>query len=95
VSALSGAKRMQFAGRRVFLIAVGCVLLLWTATLVIWMITSSGPSWIGSIPFILGGLCLLLGVLGAALWLAGWIVEGFAKADSTKPSIHETIHPRG
>ena len=79
MSALIGAKRMQFAGRRIALIALSCGLLMWTAMCVIWMIAPGGPSWFASTTFFFGGLLLSVGVQGAILWLAGWIVEGFAK----------------
>lgn len=80
MSALNGAKRMQWVGRRIVVIAIGIAVLLWTAVLLFGMISSFSPSGIGSGLFFLGCLFLFLAVQGATLWLAGWIVEGFAKS---------------
>jgi hypothetical protein len=65
-----GAKRMRRAGQWMILIPLIALALLW------------GLAMSGAPPMLeLAQMNLPLSVLslGAALWLAGWIVEGFAK----------------
>jgi hypothetical protein len=68
-----GARRMQSAGRWIFLINSALALCLIGADFVL-------PPYmrdfrlLGIVP-----LLFLILALGAALWLAGWIMEGFAK----------------
>jgi cadmium resistance protein CadD (predicted permease) len=73
-----GARRMQFAGRwMVFfaLIAAGLFLIM---TLIVAYLPSGsfihGIALLGFIP-----LSVPIATVGAILWLAGWIVEGFSK----------------
>jgi hypothetical protein len=76
MNVIEGTKRMQRAGRWMVIIALGlCVLMLcWTA------ISFLLPSYVHG--YGVSDLILLLffvAVPGAVLWLAGWILEGFAK----------------
>ena len=70
-----GARRMQRAGRWMVLIPVSALLLLVLVTVGIATFHS------GTIfPWgILIPACIPLVMLGAILWIAGWIVDGFAR----------------
>jgi hypothetical protein len=68
-----GARRMQSAGRWIFLINSAFVLCLIGVDFLL-------PAYMRDFRF-LGIVPLLFPILvfGAALWLAGWIMDGFAK----------------
>jgi hypothetical protein len=68
-----GARRMQSAGRWIFLINFAFMLCLFGADVLL-------PPYMRNFR-LLGIVPLLFPILAlsAALWLAGWIVEGFAK----------------
>jgi hypothetical protein len=69
-----GARRMQFAGHRLAAITSGL-----TVVLVLLFITAGFLNVQMFGPLIALGFLVLFGIIpGAVLWLAGWIVEGFA-----------------
>lgn len=78
MNALEGARRMQLAGRWIVWIALSVTVLLWGAIMLFSYLRA---------PLLLPRLGFLeplfvffyLACPGAILWLAGWIVEGFAK----------------
>ncbi len=76
-----GARRMQHAGRWLFVVPSTVVILFWVIGL------TAGQLYRGFgilIPgaMILAGLAIYLAIAGGVLWLAGWIVEGFARKES-------------
>jgi hypothetical protein len=80
---------MKVAGQRIVFAALGILLLFWAPAVLVLIVAASNSSSLASFLFFLGGsLFLTLAVPGATLWIAGWIVEGFAKADPGKPSLH-------
>jgi uncharacterized membrane protein len=84
VNMAEGSDRMQRAGRTLVLIALGITALL----MLIMLLNEILPHFVRDamllpplVPFVflaiyLGGFAL---VLGTVLWLAGWILEGFAQ----------------
>jgi hypothetical protein len=75
-----GARRMQQAGRWMVLIPLGASLLFVGSFLVLAYLPAGaevhGFGVLGIVP-----LLMSIEIPGAALWLAGWIVEGFAQKD--------------
>ena len=73
-----GAKRMMLAGR--WIVAAG--LLIWLLSM---LVRASDLFNLGNLPigvrFLLNALALSIPIAlaGGVLWLAGWIIEGFAK----------------
>jgi len=78
MNALEGARRMQLAGRWIVFIAVSFILLIWAGIMLGNLLPSSHSSANAGL-FELIAVFILLACPGAALWLTGWIVEGFAK----------------
>ena len=76
-----GARRMQFAGRWMVSIAlIGSILFVGLTLVLAYLPSSQSFHGIAMLEFI--PLFLPIAGTGAILWLAGWIVEGFAKKDS-------------
>jgi hypothetical protein len=76
-----GARRMQFAGRWMVSIAlVGSILFVVLTLAFAYLPASQSVHGIALLEFI--PLFVPIAGTGAILWLAGWIVEGFAKKDS-------------
>ena len=76
-----GARRMQHAGQWLFVVPSTVVILFWVIGL------TAGQLYRGFgilIPgaTILAVLAIYLAIVGGVLWLAGWIVEGFARKES-------------
>jgi len=69
-----GARRMQQAGRWMIFIPLTVCLLFAGASVALTFTGASNFFALGIVP-----LLLSLEVPGATLWLAGWIVEGFAQ----------------
>jgi hypothetical protein len=74
-----GARRMQRAGQWLVMIPLTLVTLIWAVMFTVSLVNHSffGPN---QLVFLL--ILFYLVVPGGALWLAGWIVEGFANKDS-------------
>lgn len=71
-----GSRRMQRAGQWMMVVPIGLVLLIWVIELAQDLGRGRGLADFGfRFPLIFTALPLL--VPGAALWIAGWIVEGF------------------
>jgi hypothetical protein len=72
-----GARRMQYAGRWMFFAPVGAAIVSVGLAMAVTYLPTGADFHIG----ILGLFPLLLPIalMGAFLWLAGWIVEGFTK----------------
>jgi len=73
-----GARRMKRAGEWLVFVPT-------TIAVVIWAVAAAGTllhQRFGILfpgAMVLGVLAIYLAIAGGALWLAGWIVEGFAK----------------
>jgi hypothetical protein len=78
MNSAEGARRMQTAGRWMVFIPVSMGLLFICLALVIAYL-NSGKNSPGFSLFAFVPLLLPIGVIGIFLWLAGWIVEGFAQ----------------
>ena len=75
-----GARRMQRAGQWMIFIPLSIILVLWGIKLGYALFYRGSPVGLyGGLDFIL--VLFYLTAPGAVLWLAGWIVEGFAKKD--------------
>ena len=78
---LEGAKRMARVGKFLVIAGFGSVLLFGVLTIVSQRIPLDAPiSWTalnvsGEVLLVLSGMAPI--VLGAILWLVGWVVEGF------------------
>ncbi len=73
-----GARRMKRAGQWLIMVPLTAVLVLWGIGLVVAVLRhGSTPLGGGAIIFLLA--FIYLAIPGGALWLAGWIVEGFSK----------------
>jgi hypothetical protein len=73
-----GARRMRTAGRWMVFIPLTLSLIFMGVTLVIAYVPGSDRFHeMGMLEFV--PVLLPIGLPGAGLWLAGWIVEGFAK----------------
>ena len=71
-----GARRMRVAGLWMIVVPLSAFLLLWAVTLTIALIRVGSPAGFGVIDL---SPCIPLVIPGAILWLAAWIMEGFAK----------------
>ena len=80
MNALEGSRRMKRIGQLLIFAALTLLLLLWAVILSLNLWRSSP---IGVAPGLLDLLFVFLFIAapGAALWVAGWIMEGFAKND--------------
>jgi len=78
MNAAEGARRMQTAGRWMVFTPVSLGLLFICLSFVIAYLPV-GRNSLGFPLFAFVPLLLLIGILGVFLWLAGWIVEGFAQ----------------
>ena len=76
MNAHEGAKRMKQAGALLALIPVCFFVLILGFQIV--SIARKGAAGLGGVGFGVADILVLL-TPGALLWLAGWIVEGFAK----------------
>jgi hypothetical protein len=75
-----GARRMQYAGRwMVFIALIGSVLFAGLTLVLAYLPGGQYVHGFGVLEFI--PLFFPIATMGAILWLAGWIVEGFAKKD--------------
>jgi hypothetical protein len=74
-----GARRMRFAGQRLVLFALTALGTMVVFMLLLALLPSGHFSGIAVFEFV--PLCLPIAALGALLWLAGWIVEGFGKKE--------------
>jgi nitric oxide reductase large subunit len=83
MSVATGAKRMKIAGRWMVIVAV-CAFVLFTGLGVVraFLPFSEHFYGFGLLQFVPLLVLFYIGVPGAILWLAGWIVEGFANEDS-------------
>jgi hypothetical protein len=72
-----GARRMKRAGQWMIIIPLTVVLLLWAAGLVASPVLHYDGPFHAAVLFIV--VFVYLAIPGGALWLAAWIVEGFAK----------------
>jgi hypothetical protein len=84
---IEGSKRMRSAGRIVLLASLSFV----TLTILLTVIPALVPQYIQiggyfhllfAFPGLFLNLCVIALILGAVLWIAGWIVEGFAQPAS-------------
>ena len=80
MSALEGSRRMKRIGQLLIFAALTLLLLLWAIILGL-NLWRSMPMSVAPGLFDLLFVFLLIAAPGAALWVAGWIVEGFAKND--------------
>ena len=80
MSALEASRRMKRIGQWLVFAALTLLLLLWAIALgfSLWRGTPMSMS-LGLFDLLL--VFLLIAAPGAALWVAGWITEGFAKND--------------
>jgi hypothetical protein len=77
MNALEGARRMKVAGRWMVWIALSLTVLMW-GLLTLFSYLRAG--FFGGFGFLEPVIIFVyLACPGGALWLAGWIVEGFAK----------------
>lgn len=77
MNALEGARRMQVAGRRIVWVALGLTVLFW-GLLMLFSYLHGGS--FGGFGFLEPAILFVyMACPGVVLWLAGWIVEGFAK----------------
>ena len=77
MNALEGARRMQVAGRWIVWIALGLTVL-FSGLLMLFSYLHAGS--FGGFGFLEPAfLFVYMACPGGVLWLAGWIVEGFAK----------------
>jgi hypothetical protein len=75
-----GARRMMFAGRWIVFVAlIGSILFVGLMLILAYLPSSQFLHGFALLEFI--PLFFPLALIGASLWLAGWIVEGFAKKD--------------
>jgi len=73
-----GARRMQYAGRwMVFIPLTASILFLGLTAVLVYLPAGEHLHGFALLEFI--PLFLPIAAVGALLWLAGWIVEGFAK----------------
>jgi hypothetical protein len=73
-----GARRMKRAGQWLFAVPSTIVILAWAVTLAATLLNQS----IGILvvpDMVFAVIALYLAIAGGVLWLAAWIVEGFAK----------------
>jgi len=73
-----GAARMKRAGQWLFVVPSTVVILCWVIGLTAGQLYRGFGILIGP-AMIFAVLALYLAIAGGVLWLAGWIVEGFAK----------------
>jgi hypothetical protein len=73
-----GAGRMKRAGQWMVLVPSTIAILLWAVGLIAGLM-HSGINILIAPAMIFAVLALYLAIAGGVLWLAGWIVEGFAK----------------
>jgi len=73
-----GARRIRHAGRWLVLIPSTIVILSWAAAMAASGLHPGFGIFLGP-EIIFAVFALYLGIGGGVLWLAGWIVEGFAK----------------
>ena len=78
MSVQEGAGRMKRAGQWMVLVPSTIAILLWAVGLIAGLL-HSGVGILIAPAMILAVLALYLAIAGGVLWLAAWIVEGFAK----------------
>ena len=76
-----GARRMKRAGVWLMTIPLAIVILTWVAALTVALVQHE-PGFFADSVFVPIVVMIYLAMPGGALWLAGWIVEGFAKKGS-------------
>jgi len=76
-----GARRMKRAGQWLIMVPLTAVLILLAIGLVVSVLRHDSGS-LGRGPIVFLFAFIYLAIPGGVLWLAGWIVEGFAKKES-------------
>jgi hypothetical protein len=71
-----GARRMQRAGKWLVMIPLSVLSLIWAIAFIETLLKHGYPPYHAPLIFLI--LFIYLAIPGGALWLAGWIVEGFA-----------------
>jgi small-conductance mechanosensitive channel len=83
---LEGTRRMEHAGRRIVLISLSAFVIL-IALFEVWVYSRDAilPAIVaqGLVQFVFGTIpiAVFAMLVGAVLWVAGWILAGFAKHD--------------
>jgi hypothetical protein len=78
MNAQEGAERMKRAGQWLFVVPSTIAIVIWAAAATGALLHQRfGVLFPGAMIF--GVLAIYLAIAGGVLWLAGWIVEGFAK----------------
>jgi hypothetical protein len=76
-----GARRMKHAGQWLFVVPSTIVILFWVIGATAGQLYQGFGILIGP-GMIFAVLALYLAIAGGVLWLAGWIVEGFAEKEN-------------
>ena len=77
-----GAGRMKRAGQWLFVAPSSLVILAWVIGITVGQLHPGFGTLIGP-AMILAVLALYVAIAGGVLWLAGWIVEGFAQKENS------------